>query len=273
MLVPKLRCASAAIVASSSACSAVSPKRGHLFRRIFARRQHGPKHRQEQRGGPEPEAPSNRLRNSAAPQRVRDPEMVQQPRKDRADDGARSDEGGLHRVAGGVLVLAQHVADEGPERLHRNVEAGVQHPQQHRGHQQLDRHRHQEQRQRREQRARRRNRAACRPSRPSHVLSEIWPTIGCTSSPVSGAATHSAGRSSRLEPSDWKIRLMFAFCSAKPIWIPKNPNEMFHNPASDCLGFSANLRRSSTASPLPARGWQKLCRDAIRFGGRWIREL
>src|SRR6476659_4491299 len=62
--------------------------------------------------------------------------------------------------------------------------------------------------------------------------------MGCTSSPVSGAAIHNAGRSSTLEPSDWKIRLMFAFWSANPIWMPKNPNEMFHSPASDCRGLS-----------------------------------
>jgi hypothetical protein len=41
--------------------------------------------------------------------------------------------------------------------------------------------------------------------------------IGWTSRPVRGAAIQSAGRSSTLEPRDWKIRLIFAFCSAKPI--------------------------------------------------------
>src|SRR6478752_7040893 len=77
-----------------------------------------------------------------------------------------------------------------------------------------------------------------RPSRPSHVRSDIWPMIGCTRSPVSGAATQSTGRLSTLDPSDWNIRLMFAFWGAKPIWIPKKPNEIFQSPASDCRGFS-----------------------------------
>ena len=50
-------------------------------------------------------------------------------------------------------------------------------------------------------------------------------------------ALHSAGKSSRLDPSDWKIRLMFAFCKAKPIWIPKKPKLRFHSPAKDLCGF------------------------------------
>src|SRR6476661_928750 len=74
--------------------------------------------------------------------------------------------------------------------------------------------------------------------------------IGWTSKPVSGAATHRAGRSSSDEPSVWKIRLMFEFCSAKPIWIPKKPNEMFHKPAQDCRGFSVVVALSiCRASP------------------------
>src|SRR3954469_1873785 len=61
---------------------------------------------------------------------------------------------------------------------------------------------------------------------------------GWTSSPVSGAATHSQERSSIFAPKVWKIRLMFAFCSAKPIWMPKKPKEMFHNPQKFWRGFS-----------------------------------
>jgi hypothetical protein len=60
---------------------------------------------------------------------------------------------------------------------------------------------------------------------------------------------------------------MFAFCSAKPIWIPKKPKEIFHNPASDCRGFS-DIRFMST--PPCARSWQGLGRGAISFGGRLI---
>src|SRR5688572_24447985 len=46
---------------------------------------------------------------------------------------------------------------------------------------------------------------------------------------------------------------MFAFCSAKPIWIPKKPNEMFHRPANDCRGLSLVAVVATGLSPNPTR--------------------
>jgi hypothetical protein len=43
---------------------------------------------------------------------------------------------------------------------------------------------------------------------------------------------------------------MFAFWSAKPIWIPKKPNEMFHSPANDCRGFSVAATVATFAPPV-----------------------
>ncbi len=97
--------------------------------------------------------------------------------------------------------------------------------------------------------------------------------IGWTRRPVSGAATHKAGRSSRLDPNDWNIRDMFAFWSAKPIWIPKKPNEMLNRPARDWRGFSS--RCASVMLPLPytvPQGCQKrsgrTTHGRARKGGR-----
>ena len=61
--------------------------------------------------------------------------------------------------------------------------------------------------------------------------------IGCTISPVSGAATHNAGRSSREAPTVWKMRLMFEFCRTKPIWMPKKPKLILARPPHPICGL------------------------------------
>jgi len=114
-------------------------ERGHLLGRIFLGGKHRPQHCHKQRNAPHPEADPHGLRNAARSGDVRHAPAIQFVRKDRTEHRTRADEGGLHGIAGGVLVLAQHVADEGPERLHGDVEAGVQRPQQHGGHEQLRR--------------------------------------------------------------------------------------------------------------------------------------
>ena len=61
--------------------------------------------------------------------------------------------------------------------------------------------------------------------------------IGCTSRPVTGAASQNSARSSGWAPSVEKMRLVLAFCSAKPNWMPKKPKLMFHNCQNDRRGF------------------------------------
>ena len=61
-----------------------------------------------------------------------------------------------------------------------------------------------------------------------------------------------------LLPNDWNTRLMFAFCRAKPIWMPKKPMLMRHRPRNDRRGFSMVM-----LSPLP----EGKARHALRGNG------
>ena len=66
-----------------------------------------------------------------------------------------------------------------------------------------------------------------RPQRGLQVRSERYPMMGCTNSPVRGAAIQSPGNSSLLAPKFWKMLDMNPPCRAKPNWMPKKPKLMF----------------------------------------------
>ncbi len=61
--------------------------------------------------------------------------------------------------------------------------------------------------------------------------------MGCTSKPVTGAASQNSARSSGLAPRVEKIRLVLAFWRAKPNWMPKKPKLIFHNCQNDSMGL------------------------------------
>ena len=61
-----------------------------------------------------------------------------------------------------------------------------------------------------------RKKGRLRPKRGCQVLSLKYPIMGCTISPVSGAAIHNSGISSLAAPSVWKIRDMNPPCRANP---------------------------------------------------------
>src|SRR3546814_11859390 len=89
-------------------------------------------------------------------------------------DRAGADEGGLHRIADAMLVLAQHVADEGAERLHRNIERRVEDPQHHRREPDRRAFGHDEQRDRGKDRAREKIRtSASEPAEPGDRKSGV----------------------------------------------------------------------------------------------------
>jgi len=79
------------------------------------------------------------------------------------------------------------------------------------------------------------------------VRSLRYPMTGWTRSPVVGAAIHRMGMFSTLAPSVSKIRLTFAFCSAKPIWMPRKPKLMFQISQNVSRGLDRTASEGVTA--------------------------
>ena len=121
-----------------------------LGRRVLAAAQHGPAHRQQQHRAAEVERVAHRVRHLPGPGGVVHAARGQQERQRTGHHRTDADEEALHRVAARALADRQLVADEGPERLHRDVDRGVQHPQRAGGDPQHRRVGHHEQRQRRQ---------------------------------------------------------------------------------------------------------------------------
>ncbi len=128
-------------------------ERRDLIGRIFTGGEHGPQHGEQQRRAAQIEAPAHCIRQAAARRDIGHAEPVEQERRGRSDHRAGADERRLDRIAGRVLALVEHVAHECAERLHRDVERGVEHPEQQRRGEQHRRIGHGEQRQRRQHRA------------------------------------------------------------------------------------------------------------------------
>ena len=120
--------------------------------RHLARAQHGPADRAQQDHAAEPERVADRIRHDPGRRRVRHPGLGQDPGQGAGDHRADPDEETLHGEAAGALARGQLVADEGAEGLHRDVDRGVEHPQEPRRHPQHRRCRHREQRGRSQQR-------------------------------------------------------------------------------------------------------------------------
>ena len=99
--------------------------------------------------------------------------------------------------------------------------------------------------------------------------------IGCTISPVSGAAIHSAGMSLTSAPRVWKIRLTFAFCSAKPNWMPRKPKHMFQICQNDSAGlvFKGAVVHGAMCVAGGERGDLQIMHCALRSMGRRCRPL
>ena len=78
-------------------------------------------------------------------------------------------------------------------------------------------------------------------------------SLGRSTTTVRGGC-QSIGMSSTFAPSVSKIRLTLAFCSAKPIWMPRNPKLMFQISQKLSLGLGRSSRSPPVAGFPPCRG-------------------
>src|SRR5450759_4834366 len=62
-------------------------------------------------------------------------------------------------------------------------------------------------------------------------------------SPVTGAAIQRMGMFSTFAPSVSNILLTFAFCRAKPNWIPRNPKLIFQTCQKERFGFDFFIKQ------------------------------
>jgi hypothetical protein len=146
----------------------------HILGRELGRREHRPHHGQEEHQAADVERVAHGVGHHAANGHVADAEDVREHRRQqRGDDRAAADEKGLHREAGGLLARIELVADESAERLHRDVDRGVHHPQHRDGHPQRRRIGHQEQRDGSEDGADEEERAAAAPVRVPGVVAQV----------------------------------------------------------------------------------------------------
>ncbi len=122
-----------------------------LCRRILARAEDRPPDGEEQDGSASIERELHRIRNPAGLSTVLNTCRREQPGQKTRHDRADADEEALHCIARRALPRRQLIADERAERFHRNVERGIENPQQSRGDPQRRRIRHRKQRERSQQ--------------------------------------------------------------------------------------------------------------------------
>jgi hypothetical protein len=145
------------------------------------------------------------------------------------------------------------VADEGAERFHRDVERGVEDPQRAGGDPQRRRVGHHEQRQRRQHRAREEVGTAPAQSGPGAIRQVA--DDGLNEQAGQRRRDPQPGHLVHLAPSVWKMRLTFAFCSANPNWMPRNPKHMFQICQNDRVGLDVIDPSRSDAVPAQDTSW------------------
>nr|GEU28481.1 hypothetical protein [Tanacetum cinerariifolium] len=149
-------------------------KRLHVGGRQFLGGQHGPQHGAQVDRAACVERVAHGIGNGAGHRLVGHAQVVgKNGRQQRGDHRAPADEESLHGEAGRLLRRTQLVADKRAERLHRDIDRAIEHPQHRHGHPQRRRIGHQEQGQRREHGAQEEERPAAAPGGVPGVIAQV----------------------------------------------------------------------------------------------------
>jgi hypothetical protein len=123
-------------------------ERRQISGRFFFRGENGVHHRAEERRGADVERVAHRVGDRARCTGRHAEPVGEHPGRGRGQHRPQSDEQTLHREPAGTRTRGQQIRDERAERFHRDVDRGIENPEQPRRHPQGTRVGHRNQRQR-----------------------------------------------------------------------------------------------------------------------------
>ena len=143
------------------------------FGGIFRGREHRHQYAGQKDGRTDGERHVDTLRQLSCTCLVGHAQLSHKPRQIRGNPRANADDEGLQHKAVAPLRLWQFVCDQGPERLHAHIDAGIEHPQESCSHPQFTAVGHKKQRHRTENCTNQKEGPAPPPPRVPRVVTEV----------------------------------------------------------------------------------------------------